>query len=103
MAEPTIIDGVPEEFLDAAVNVGWGMGFSHLRRVIATVMPLHERMVREQVAAELREIADGHRRTAAPMSSDRREGWLSLARCLDDAAAQITRTNHAAAIARGDV
>lgn len=53
MTEPTIIDGVPEEFLDAAVDVGWGMGFSHLRRVIAAVMPLHERMVREQVAAEI--------------------------------------------------
>ena len=53
MTKPTVIDGVPEEFLDAAVDVGWGMGFSHLRRVIAAVMPLHEGMVRAKVSAEI--------------------------------------------------
>lgn len=52
MTEPIIIDGVPEEFLDAAVNVGWGMGFSHLRRQIAAVMPLHRAQVRAEFAAE---------------------------------------------------
>jgi hypothetical protein len=69
VTDSEIVDGVPEEFLDAAVDVGWGMGFSHLRRQIAAVMPLHERMVREQVSAEI----------LAAKGTDPRftEGWAS--------------------------
>lgn len=51
-AAPRIVDGVPEELLDAALSISWGMGFSHVRRQIAAVMPLHERMVRAKVAEE---------------------------------------------------
>lgn len=75
-----------------ADHLSWRDFAGQARELIDVASPHIERQVRAEVAAELRQDADAHRRVVERKPTEYDAARLARARTLDDAAARISRT-----------